>query len=51
MLESLVEPVLSCGNDVRGNVADVRDEQEVVDKPGTTIASGFTCDRRRKSAC
>ena len=46
-----VEPVLSCGNDVGGDVPDELDEQEVVDKPGTTIATGFTCNRRRKSAC
>ena len=50
MLESLVEPILSCGNDVGGDVPDELDEQEVVDKPGTTIATGFTCKRRRKSA-
>ena len=36
-----VEPVLSCGNDVGGDVPDELDEQEVVDKPGTTIATGF----------
>ena len=42
MLESVVEPVLSCGNDVGGDVPDELDEQEVVDKPGTTIATGFT---------
>ena len=46
-----VEPVLSCGNDVGGDVPDELDEQKVVDKPGTTIATGFTCNRRRKSAC
>ena len=46
-----VELVLSCGNDVEGDVPDQLDEQEVVGKPGTTIATGFTCNRRRKSAC
>ena len=46
-----VEPVPSCGNDVGGDVPDELDEQEVVDKPRTTIATGFTCYRRRKSAC
>ena len=46
-----VEPVLSCGDDVGGDVPDKLDEQEIVDKPGTTIATGFTCSRRRKSAC
>ena len=51
MLESLVEPVFSCGNDVGGDVPDELDKEEVVDKPGTTIATGFTCYRRRKSAC
>ena len=29
-----VEPVLSCGNDVGGDVPDELDEQKVVDKPG-----------------
>ena len=28
-----VEPVLSCGNDVGGDVPDELDEQKVVDKP------------------
>ena len=51
MLESHVEPVLSCGNNVGGDVPDELDEQEVVDTPATTIATGFTCNRRRKSAC
>ena len=46
-----VEPVLSCGNDVGGDVPDELDKEDVVDKPGTTIANGFTCNRRRKSAC
>ena len=44
MLESLAEPVLSCGNDVGGDVSDELDEEEVVDKRGTTIATGFTCN-------
>ena len=44
MPESQVEPVLSCGNDVGGNVPDELDEQEVVDEAGTTIATGFVCD-------
>ena len=51
MLESLVEPVISCGNDVGGDVPDELDKEDVVDKPGTTIATGLTCNRRRKSAC
>ena len=34
-----------------GRVPDELDEQEVVDTPGTTIATGFTCNRRRKSDC
>ena len=46
-----VEPVLSCGNDVGGVVPDELDKEDVVDKPGTTIANGFPCNRRRKSAC
>ena len=46
-----VEPAFSCGNDVGGDVPDELDEQEVVDHPRTTIATGFTCNRRRKSAC
>ena len=46
-----VEPVLSCGDDVGGDVPDELDEQKVVDKPGTTIATGFTWNRRRKTAC
>ena len=46
-----VEPVLFCGDDVGRDVRDEHDEQEVVDKPGTTIATVFTCNRRRKSAC
>ena len=46
-----VEPVFSCGNDVGGDAQDELDKEEVVDKPGTTIATGFTCNRRRKSAC
>ena len=46
-----VEPALSCGNDVGGDVPDELDEQEVVDHTRTTIATGFTCNRRRKSAC
>ena len=44
MPESLVEPVLSCGNDFGGNLPDELDEQEVVDKAGTTIATGLTCN-------
>ena len=32
MLESIVEPVLSCGNDVGGDVPDELDKEEVVDK-------------------
>ena len=32
-----IEPVLSCGTDV--GVADELDEEEVVDKPGTTIGT------------
>ena len=48
MLESFVEPALSCGNDVGGDVPDELDKEEVVDKPGTTRATGFTCNRRRK---
>ena len=46
-----VELILSCGNDVGSDVPDELDKEEVVDKPGTTIATGFTCKRRRKSAC
>ena len=51
MLESLVEPVHSCSNDVGGDVPDELDKKDVVDKSGTTIATRFTCNRRRKSAC
>ena len=46
-----VEPVLFCGNDVGGDVPEELDKEDVVEKPGTTIATGFTCIRRRKSAC
>ena len=48
MLESVLSPVLSCVND---DVPDELDEQEVVDKPETTIATGFACNGWRKSAC
>ena len=34
-----VEPVLSCGNDVGGVEPDKLDEEDVVDKPGTTIGA------------
>ena len=51
MLKSFVEPVLSCGNDVGSDVPDELDKEDVVEKPGTTIATGFTCNRRPKSAC
>ena len=44
-----VEPVLSCGNHVGGDVPDDLDKEDVVDKPGTTIANVFTSNRRRKS--
>ena len=40
--ESLVEPVLSCGNDVGGDVPDELDKEDVVDKPGTTLATGLS---------
>ena len=36
-----VEPVLSCGNDVGGHVPDELDKEDVVEKPGTTIATVF----------
>ena len=35
-----IEPVLSCGNDV--GVADELDEEEAVDKPGTTTGTYFS---------
>ena len=51
MLESvLIEPVLFCGND-GGDVPEKLDKEDVVDKPGTMKATGFTCKRRRKSTC
>ena len=30
---------------------DELDKEDAVDKPGTTVATGLTCNRRRKSAC
>ena len=46
-----IEPLTSNVDDV-GNVGvDKLDNEDIVDKPSTTIATCFTCDRRRKSAC
>ena len=46
-----IEPLTSNVDDV-GNVGvDKLDNEDIVDKPSTIIATCFTCDRRRKSAC
>ena len=52
MLESLVLSLyFPAVYDVGGDVPDELDKEDVVDKPGTTTATDFTCNRRRKSAC
>ena len=37
-----VEPVCSCGNDVGCVEPDELDEEEIADKPGTTIGTQFS---------
>ena len=51
MLESVLSLYFLAVMMLENDVPDDLDEQEVVDKPETTIATCFTCNRRRKSAC
>ena len=46
-----IGPSISCVDDVGGVGVDKLDKEEVVDKPGTIVATRFTCNRRRKYAC
>ena len=46
-----IEPLTSNVDDVRNVGVDKLDNEDIVDKPSTIIATCFTCDRRRKSAC